>query len=96
MTGQNADDGCCGGGIGPIPYSLCNDCPRRDRTIHSAETDTTERVRRRLADGRVIADIDVHRLVAEIDRLRREKRFLFQAGEAGGAFSECKPDADPA
>lgn len=37
----------------------------------TAETmDTTEIVRRRLADGRTIADADVHRLVAEIDRLK--------------------------
>ncbi len=31
---------------------------------------TVEIVRRRLADGRTIADADVHTLVAEIDRLR--------------------------
>lgn len=35
-------------------------------------TDTVEIVRHRLADGRTIADADVHRLVAEIDRLRAE------------------------
>lgn len=35
--------------------------------------DTAEIVRRRLADGRTIADADVHRLVAEIDRLRAEE-----------------------
>lgn len=33
--------------------------------------DTVEIVRRRLADGRTIADSDVHALVAEIDRLRQ-------------------------
>lgn len=31
---------------------------------------TVDVVRRRLADGRTIADADVHALVAEIDRLR--------------------------
>lgn len=31
---------------------------------------TVEIVRQRLADGRTIADSDVHKLVVEIDRLR--------------------------
>ena len=34
------------------------------------QLDTVEIVRQRLADGRTIADSDVHKLVAEIDRLR--------------------------
>ncbi|MGG5810985.1 hypothetical protein [Falsiroseomonas sp. CW058] len=36
-----------------------------------ATSDTVEIVRQRLADGRTIADIDVHRLVEEIDGLRK-------------------------
>jgi hypothetical protein len=39
-------------------------------------TDTVEIVRRRLADGRTIADSDVHRLVAEVDRLRASNASL--------------------
>jgi molybdenum-dependent DNA-binding transcriptional regulator ModE len=35
------------------------------------QLDTVEIVRGRLADGRTIADSDVHKLVAEIDRLRK-------------------------
>jgi hypothetical protein len=35
------------------------------------QLDTVEIVRQRLADGRTIADSDVHKLVAEIDRLRK-------------------------
>jgi hypothetical protein len=34
------------------------------------QLDTVEIVRQRLADGRTIADSDVHKLVAEIDRLK--------------------------
>lgn len=41
----------------------------------SETLDTVQIVRRRLADGRTIADADVNRLVAEIDRLRH-KLFL--------------------
>lgn len=29
---QTTDDGCCGGGVGPIPYPGCTDCPRRSQT----------------------------------------------------------------
>lgn len=25
-------DGCCGGGVGPVPYALCVDCPRNTRS----------------------------------------------------------------
>jgi hypothetical protein len=25
---QTAPDGCCGGGVGPVPYPGCVDCPR--------------------------------------------------------------------
>ena len=37
---QTTDDGCCGGGIGPIPYPGC-DCPRaptadRNQTVPDA------------------------------------------------------------
>lgn len=42
--------------------------------------DTVEIVRRRLADGRTIADSDVHMLVAEIDRLRKTLEVLGHVG----------------
>lgn len=41
-----------------------------------ATIDTTELVRMRLADGRTIADADVHQLIAEIDRLKAVIRSL--------------------
>lgn len=41
--------------------------------------DTCEIVRRRLADGRTIADADVHELVLEIIRLRAENERLREA-----------------
>lgn len=51
--------------------------PMRER----CETlDTVEIVRRRLANGRAIADADVHRLVAEIDRLRKTLEVLGHVG----------------
>jgi hypothetical protein len=31
---HTTDDGCCGGGVGPVPYALCKDCPRRSQTTH--------------------------------------------------------------
>jgi hypothetical protein len=40
------------------------------------QLDTVEIVRGRLADGRTIADSDVHKLVAEIDRLRENITLL--------------------
>lgn len=42
-----------------------------DEIRTTAETyDTVDVVKRRLADGRAIADIDVRRLVAEVERLK--------------------------
>lgn len=29
---RTTDDGCCGGGVGPVPYPGCTDCPRRPQT----------------------------------------------------------------
>lgn len=58
---------------------------------------TVEIVRRRLADGRTIADSDVRRLVAEIDRLRallanyptKPSQEPQDGGEVGGLDSPC-------
>lgn len=43
----------------------------RSKTTRFETYDTVEIVRQRLANGRTIADFDVHQLVAEIDRLRK-------------------------
>jgi uncharacterized protein (UPF0335 family) len=51
-----------------------------------SEPSALEIVRRRLADGRTIADSDVHRLVREIDRLRAEVAELNADIEAGKAW----------
>ena len=32
MSTKETTDGCCGGGIGPVPYLGCVDCPRRPET----------------------------------------------------------------
>lgn len=44
------------------------------------QLDTVEIVRGRLADGRTIADSDVHKLVAEIDRLRAALQEVIERG----------------
>ena len=49
------------------------------------EMDTLTIVRRRLADGRTIADSDVHKLVAQIDQLKAE---LSEAIERGNDWCD--------
>jgi hypothetical protein len=58
---------------------------------------TLEIVRGRLANGRTIADSDVHKLVAEIDRLRAALTnclsFLRATGEGDTFVAEAARDA---
>jgi len=34
---EMAGDGCCGGGVGSVPYPLCIDCPRQATADHSRD-----------------------------------------------------------